>query len=193
MAREAKEKQDLEKRQKMEREREEKAKLALLMQEKQREEIEKKRLAQLQRAQEKEERRKLEEQLKLQKLQEQEEAERLLAAQRRREQEAERRKEAEVRAQQQAAAEAVRQKHQMLTAQAKVNILLNKIVQFSVSVITIVTYPLFKFLFYSINKPIISIKVQTIMYWTVNLMMTNQMTKTVQNMRYHIGRSVCIF
>ncbi|EZA58880.1 hypothetical protein DMN91_010838 [Ooceraea biroi] len=119
LAREAKEKQEVEKRQKAEREREEKAKLALLMQEKVREEMEKKRLALLQRAQEKEERRKLEEQQRLRKLQEQEEAERLLAEQKRREQEAEKRKEAEARAQQQAAAEALRQKNQMLAAQAK--------------------------------------------------------------------------
>ncbi|XP_014478371.1 PREDICTED: trichohyalin isoform X2 [Dinoponera quadriceps] len=117
LAREAKEKQELEKRLKAEREREEKAKLAQMMQEKQREEMEKKRLAQLQRAQEKEERRKLEEQQRLQRLHEQEEAERLLAEQKRREQEAEKRKEMEVRAQQQA--EATRLKNMAHAAQTK--------------------------------------------------------------------------
>ncbi|XP_070159069.1 inner centromere protein A [Polyergus mexicanus] len=116
LAREAKKQQELVKRQKAEREREEKAKLAVLMQEKQREELEKKRFAQLQRAQEKEERRKLEEQQRLQKLQEQEETERLLAEQKRREQEAEKRKEVEARVQ---AAETLKQKNQMLAAQAK--------------------------------------------------------------------------
>ncbi|KAL6258728.1 hypothetical protein P5V15_010678 [Pogonomyrmex californicus] len=117
LAREAKEKQELEKRQKTEKEREERAKLALLMQEKQREEMEKKRLLLQQRVQEKEERRKLEEQQRLQRLQEQEETERLLAEQKRREQEAEKRREAEARAQQ--TAEALKQKNQILAAQAK--------------------------------------------------------------------------
>ncbi|XP_011647920.1 inner centromere protein-like isoform X2 [Pogonomyrmex barbatus] len=117
LAREAKEKQELEKRQKTEKEREERAKLALLMQEKQREEMEKKRLLLQQRVQEKEERRKLEEQQRLQRLQEQEETERLLAEQKRREQEAEKRREAEARAQQ--AAEVLKQKNQILAAQAK--------------------------------------------------------------------------
>ena len=119
LAREAKEKQDMEKRQRTEKEREEKARLAQQMLEKQREEIEKKRLAQLQRAMEKEEKRKQEEQIRLQRLQEQEEAERILAEQRRREQEAEKRKEAEARAQQQTAAEAIKTKIHVHGTQTK--------------------------------------------------------------------------
>lgn len=94
-----------------------------MKEEKEREELETKRLISLQNAQKKEGFRKLGEQKRLQKLQEQEEAERSLAEQRRRDQEVEKRKEAEARAQQ-AAAEALKQKNQLLAAQAKVSYLL---------------------------------------------------------------------
>lgn len=197
LAREAKEKQELEKRQKAEKEREEKARLAQLMQEKQREEMERKRQALLQRAQEKEERRKLEEQQRWQKLQEQEEAERLLAEQRRREQDAEKRREAEARAQQQATtAETLRQKQQMLAAQAKVNAVSlflfsgKEIFYFCDSIVFIIAL---QSQFYSTNKLTIScIKVRRITCWIASLTMMNRMTSLNRNMRYRIGHNVRI-